>query len=345
VRSLDLTKVDVEDLLDCYEIDHSKPSSTGEIAICCVFHGESNPSCHINSETTAWNCKGCGEKGNAIHFVSKLENISRQEAELILKYRYDRNFREPVGGPLAEFEESIKATTTHQAQSTFLPEAYTEKFWPMPEEGFRYLWERGLTNKTIRDLELGWDDFGRRITFPIRDAMGRLLGFKGRAVDPGVKAKSKVLGNTGDWDYYGFPKYDTKRALYLEERQAKSGLNWCCVVEGELDAAALKQIGYPVVGIGGSSPTKEHALALRRLVDRVVLFFDSKKPDGSPDESGQRATLELNALLEPFMSVGICADHTGDPADALINKNGMTIDIVHELIEQAQPLYLIELDF
>jgi DNA primase len=338
VRSLDLSKVDVLDMLDAYGVEHQGISSTGEIALCCPFHHERNPSCHINSETTLWNCKGCHAKGNAVHFVKLIENISYQYAEVLLKQRYDAAFREPVNGITNELEEFLKPVdlfATNTEHQRILPEALTEKFWPMSEEGFRYLRERGFSNDIIRELNLGWDDFGRRIAFPIRDPFGRLLGFTGRAIDPWVKAKYRLLGDGPGWQTYGFPMHDKRRAFYLAECLPQKQL---IVVEGELNAAALRQMGYQAVALCGSSPSKSHALTLRQLSDRVVLLFDT-------DEAGLSATREFNAMLEPFMDVLICPDHPGDAADALINKNGMTQDIVHELIDQAQPLYLIELDY
>lgn len=335
MRSLDLSRVDVEDLLNQYDIDHEGPSATGEIAICCPFHLERNPSCHINVDNALFRCKACGEKGSVVHFIAKLENVSLQFAEYLLKQRYDSNFREPIGDLLTEFERSIAEKEVEDSQPKILPEHLTEKFWPMSNEGFRYLWERGVSNETIQELSLGWDASDRRVTFPIRDQHRNLLGFKGRAIDPWVKAKYKVLGDSANWTKYRFPMYDTKKAVYLAERLPQ---NEVVVCEGELNAAAMVQMGYEAVAIGGSSPSKDHALALRRLAHRVVLFLDT-------DEAGLRATREFNAMLEPFMDVLVAPDHSGDAADALIKKNGMTVEMVGELIEQAQPLYLIELDY
>lgn len=45
---------------------------------CCPFHDEDTPSCCVNNVT--FHCFGCGEKGNAITFVSKLFNINHTEA-------------------------------------------------------------------------------------------------------------------------------------------------------------------------------------------------------------------------------------------------------------------------
>jgi DNA primase len=338
MRTIDLSKIDVVDMLDAYGIDHQGVSSTGEVAIACPFHGERNPSCHINASSTLFNCKACPAKGNAIHFVAKLENISFQLAEVILKQRYDDTVYIPLQSVDDELEDHFKPLdlfAKNNEQQRILPEALTEKFWPMSEEGFRYLWERGFSNDIIRELELGWDDFGRRITFPIRDPFGRLLGFTGRAIDSWAKAKYRLLGDGPGWQTYGFPMHDKRRAFYLAECLPQKQL---IVVEGELNAAALRQMGYQAVALCGSSPSKSHALTLRQLSDRVVLLFDT-------DEAGLSATREFNAMLEPFMDVLICPDHPGDAADALIKKNGMTQDIVHELIDQAQPLYLIEFDY
>lgn len=51
-----------------------------ELICSCPFHDEDTPSFNVNLENSKFHCFGCGEKGNAITFVSKMESITTKEA-------------------------------------------------------------------------------------------------------------------------------------------------------------------------------------------------------------------------------------------------------------------------
>lgn len=51
-----------------------------ELISICPFHKEKTPSFSANVTTGLYHCFGCGEKGNVVTFVSKMENISTKEA-------------------------------------------------------------------------------------------------------------------------------------------------------------------------------------------------------------------------------------------------------------------------
>lgn len=51
-----------------------------ELICSCPFHDDRTPSFNANLETGLFNCFGCGAKGNAITFISKIEGISTKEA-------------------------------------------------------------------------------------------------------------------------------------------------------------------------------------------------------------------------------------------------------------------------
>jgi len=50
----------------------------------CPFHDDKKPSFGANLKTGVYNCLACGEKGNAITFLSKIQNIDHKEAYKIL---------------------------------------------------------------------------------------------------------------------------------------------------------------------------------------------------------------------------------------------------------------------
>ena len=41
---------------------------------CCPFHNEKTPSFYVSPQTGRFKCFGCGEGGDAIHFIEKVEN-------------------------------------------------------------------------------------------------------------------------------------------------------------------------------------------------------------------------------------------------------------------------------
>ena len=72
-----------------------------ELICLCPFHDEDTPSFNFNIKTGLFKCFGCGESGNAVTFVAKMEGISTKEAwkKLHLKYTvndYSREKKLPV---------------------------------------------------------------------------------------------------------------------------------------------------------------------------------------------------------------------------------------------------------
>jgi hypothetical protein len=84
--------------------------------------------------------------------------MSLQEAAYHIKKQYDNTFREPKGGALAEFNATVSEKPRIVIPTeVVLDESIGKRFHPISDDGFRYLTEeRGLTEKTIRELQLGW---------------------------------------------------------------------------------------------------------------------------------------------------------------------------------------------
>ena len=54
----------------------------------CPFHDEDTPSFSVNPEKQFYKCFGCGEGGNVIGFLMKIENLTFPDAARRLAERY-----------------------------------------------------------------------------------------------------------------------------------------------------------------------------------------------------------------------------------------------------------------
>jgi DNA primase len=64
-------------------IGNIKRSGKNWIAL-CPFHGDKNPSLYFSDERGFYKCFACGEKGDVITLIQRLDNLSFQESVLFL---------------------------------------------------------------------------------------------------------------------------------------------------------------------------------------------------------------------------------------------------------------------
>jgi DNA primase len=305
----------------------------------CPFHQERTPSFTVTPARGTFKCFGCGEGGDAIAFVEKVENVDFVGAIEVLAQRF---------GIELEFEEispeADRERRRRERLHTLLERAtvfYERVLWESEHGAFArgYLASRGLGEEVCRTFRLGYapggallarralqegyeqddlraaglgnrggyDYFQRRLVFPLADARGRVRGFQARKLyddDPlqgkYVNSPESELFHKGDL-LYGL---DTGRQAIAKEDRA-------VVVEGNTDVIALRQAGFlPVVASMGTALTPAQLKELARLTRRLFLCFDA-------DAAGQEATLRgMDLALTQGFNVQVVALPKGsDPAD------------------------------
>ncbi|MBA2505877.1 MAG: DNA primase, partial [Thermoleophilaceae bacterium] len=187
----------------------------------CPFHEERSPSFSVNAESKVYYCFGCQEKGDAIRFVEATEGLDFPGAIEYLAERYNVELKRENEDPEAEKRRRrrdrllalLERATTYYARVLWESEEGTA-----PRE---YLAQRGLSEDTLRAFRVGFspaagdqvargalkdgftgaevsaaglgrggrDPFRSRITFPLTDSRGRVLGFGARATLAEQKAK------------------------------------------------------------------------------------------------------------------------------------------------------------
>jgi DNA primase len=130
-----------------------------------------------------------------------------------------------------------------------------------------------------------YDRFRGRLTFPIRDAQGRVVAFGARALNAGDEPKYLNSPET--------PLYTKGQMIYGLDlaREAMREKNRAIVVEGYLDCLMAHQHGFrETVAALGTAFTEAQLGLLRRHTDEIIVLFDA-------DVAGQKASTRLEDML------------------------------------------------
>lgn len=310
----------------------------------CPFHDERTPSFKVNPRDKLYYCFGCEASGDVFRFVEEQEGLDFASAVESLAERSNVELKREDEDPRAEERRRRKAKLWQLLERT--AKFYERYLWESPkaEKARAYLAERGLGEEVLRRFGVGmapspWDQvltgsqragfkveellaaglaqkgrqgghydrFRNRITFPIRDQRGRVLGFGARALSP--DAQPKYLNSPEGELYrkshtlYGI---DRARGPIAKARRA-------IVVEGYTDVLALHQAGVEeAVAIMGTAITPEQIAMLAGLTDAVVLALDADRAGADAMIRAQKVAggrgLELRVAAMP---------EGEDPADML----------------------------
>ena len=267
----------------------------------CPFHNDKHPSMLVSPDKGIAYCFPCQKGGDIFSFYQLIEGVDFPQALKDLAEKAGVQLPEAPSSTLPKDEKERLRASLEGALAS-----YQANLRASPQT-LEYLRSRGVTDGEIVSFELGLatsgasdlyeallkkgysrgeiitaglamqrdlspdrpiDRFRNRLMFPIRDTLGRLIGFGGRTLgDDDAKymnsaetplyRKASVL--------YGFSL--AKDAIRERKRAV--------LVEGYFDVLACHRVGVTeAVAACGTALTEEHARLLRRHADTVVLCLD-----------------------------------------------------------------------
>jgi DNA primase len=334
----------------------------------CPFHDERTPSFKVNPRDKLYYCFGCEASGDVFRFVEEKEGLAFPEAVESLAERYGVEIAREDEDPQAEARRRRKARLWELLERT--AKFYERYLWESEKaaKARDYLKDRGLGEDVLRRFGVGmapspWDQvltgsqragfkveelmaaglaqkgrqgghydrFRSRITFPIRDQRGRVLGFGARAMS--ADSQPKYLNSPEGELYrkshtlYGI---DQARGPIAKARRA-------ILVEGYTDVLALHQAGVEeAVAIMGTALTPEQLSMLAGLTDSLVLALDA-------DSAGADAMIRAQKVAGgKNLELKVAAMPEGeDPADML---KGGSADRFMKLVDDAIDLPSFRVD-
>ncbi len=117
----------------------------------CPFHREKSPSFLVSPEKQIWHCFGCGKGGDIFSFVMEMEGLSFVEALRLLAPK--------AGVVLKRADPALASQRNRLLDIVELSAKYYHKVLlesPAAQAARNYLVERGLTEETIRNWQIGF---------------------------------------------------------------------------------------------------------------------------------------------------------------------------------------------
>ena len=321
----------------------------------CPFHNEKSASFNVNPDRQIFHCFGCQEGGDVIAFMMKHEGLTFPEAarslagELGIEIPEDRD--SPNAGLTTRIYEANQETQSLYRESLRTPEGKAAR---------AYLVSRGFDGATADEYGIGfapdrWDGVANhlrknkiagdvgvqagllgerksgqgfydrlrgRLTFPIEDVRGRVIGFGGRALAADQEPKYLNTPET--------PVFHKRQAFYgypaaLEPIRRTGRVILC---EGYFDriAFARAEMGEALATCG-TALTPDHGAQLRRRTREIVLVFDG-------DSAGQAATEKALIVLLPHgLRVRAAQIPGGADPDDYLNEHGA--EALRDLVNKA----------
>lgn len=312
----------------------------------CPFHDEKSPSFMVQKGDAHYHCFGCGAHGDAITFLMTHLKLSFNDAVESLAQRFHVHLELVEGEEKGPNKGVLKEALDQASRFFHFYLLHTDE----GHEALRYLYGRGIDLDFIRHFQIGlapkapgvlrkvlhgkfindetmaeagliapgkeggWRDFfHERITFPICDASGAVIGFSAR------KYREETFGgkyvNTPET-----PLFKKSRVLFglNHSRRRIAKERKAIVVEGQIDALKLIQAGFNIAVAGqGTAFGEGHVKELTNLgLREVFLALDG-------DEAGQEATRKIGDLFQRAgIEVRVVKLPPGSDPDAFLRKEG-----------------------
>lgn len=305
----------------------------------CPFHNEKTPSFSVSRERGYFHCFGCHERGDAISFIMKIENLNYVDALKFLAEKYGMTLEESYTSKENIEKRNRLYEINSMAAKFYMRNLLTHDF---PQE---YMQKRGLSkrilnkfflgyakndnglyeylkskNVTVEDmLELGLvskfsnrivDKFQDRLIFPILNNKNKVIGFGGRTL---TDNKIKYL-NSPESDI--FKKRNNIYGVNIVNKSRNR--NKILLVEGYMDVIGLynKGIDYAVATLG-TALTEEQAKIVKRYGNEVYIAYDG-------DTAGIKATLRAIDIFKNMdVQLAILEFPDNMDPDEYINKYGL----------------------
>ena len=273
-------------------------ASSSYAMVRCPFHSGGNertPSMSVSADRPVFMCHGCGESGHVSRLLRHFGMGKDAVTAALRNAGVDAttHHAKPVSRVAAKLAVNI-----NPFRGRFILDESILDGWRLAP---RLLLDAGFSKRTLRHFEVGYDERHLRITFPLRNVYGDLVGVSGRAVIDGVEPRYKI---------YTKEEFNAIRGFHVPDdytmEGVKEGVLWhaqivrpfllsvvepVVITEGFKACMWVWQYAYEnVVALVGTALTETHAELIATAMQQVILFLDN-------NEAGWRGTFRAGDRL------------------------------------------------
>ncbi len=338
----------------------------------CPFHDEKSPSFHVTPSKGYFHCFGCQTGGDVIAFLMKIDHLTFAETVERLADRLGYTLRYEEGGassPVFSAGARSRLISANAEAAKFYQEQLNS---PAAQHGRDLLTKRGFDKAACMSFGVGFapdewdaltkhlralgysideletaglskmgqrgpiDRFRNRLTWPIKDISGDVVGFGARKLASDEADQGPKYLNTPETPIYKKSQVlyglDVAKKEIAKKRQA-------VIVEGYTDVMAAQLAGITTaVATCGTAFGADHIRILRRLLmdddafrGEVIFTFDG-------DAAGQKAALRAFSEDQKFVTqTFVAVEPDGlDPCDLRQQKGDLAL---RDLIARRVPLF------
>ena len=326
----------------------------------CPFHSEKTPSFTVNDQKGFYHCFGCAAHGDVITFLMHTEKINFKDAVISLADSYG------IKIPYIKDDSNLEDNNVVNRSYYLLEESCkffeSSLFDSQGYKALQYLYDRGLSDNTIKKFRLGFaldgfsnlsnyliskgfnddellesgilgkknnifDKFRDRVIFPILDKRGKVIAFGGRILGKGqpkyLNSSETKLFKKGN-NLYNY--FNASKEIYKK--------NFAVIVEGYMDTISLATSNISnVVAPLGTSITSHQLQELFKITGDIVICLDG-------DIAGINAMKRTFDIVLPLINsdrmVRYAILPTGLDPDDFIKHNGKKN--LEKLLNEAQNL-------
>jgi DNA primase len=349
-----------------------KSAGGGQKKGLCPFHDEKSPSFHVTPSKGYFHCFGCQTGGDVIAFLMKIDHLTFTETieRLADRIGYTLRYEESGSAPSGPSVNRSRLVAANAMAATFFQEQLNTS--PDAAHGRDLLTKRGFDKAacqtfgvgyapdswdaltkhlraagySIEELELAGlskmgergpiDKFRNRLTWPIRDISGDVVGFGARKLASDEEDQGPKYLNTSET-----PIYKKSQVLYGLDMAKKeiAKKRQVVIVEGYTDVMAAHLAGITTaVATCGTAFGADHIRIIRRLLmdddafrGEVIFTFDG-------DAAGQKAAMRAFGEDQKFVTqTFVAVEPDGlDPCDLRQMKGDLAL---RDLIAKRVPLF------
>lgn len=338
--------------------EKSKGANMYVCPLCGSGTGQHGTGAFSIKDGISWKCFSCGESGDIFDLIGKKEGITEYKEQLQRAGElFNINTAPYKAAPQTDYksaprnqkqDKNEQYTQQHIHNNTYTKEAeqdYTSFFLQANKDIENTNYHRGITLETLNHFKVGYVKNWKNPNVPTAPASPRLIiptskhSYLARDTRQGVQEYSKLK--------VGGVRIFNSRVLRTAEKPI-------FIVEGELDALSIIDVGGEAIALGGTPNVKNFIDLLKAERRTFTQPFIISMDNDEPGENAAKALSEgLKSLNIPFYNFSVAPLGYKDANAALMddreafkkmvergeNIEAETLEAEREVLEKEAVLY------